>query len=317
MNPPDYRRLIDAEMWAFIEKLDGSYPPGAVDRTIAEQRDIYNAMCRVFYQGRPADVQVWDEDQGGVACRRYEVGPSAVTVVYHHGGGFVVGDLDSHDDVCAEICHRSGYRVISVDYGLAPEVVFPGCFNDAWAAFQAIADRYDGAMILSGDSAGGNLAAAVTHYARGQYDGRIAGQVLIYPGLGGDWGQGSYVVHANAPHLSTADMKAYMQLRTGGGPAPTGDPRYAPLQDSDFSGLPPAVMITAQCDPLASDGEAYRDVLRAAGGRAEWINVPGMVHGCLRARVMSAKAAGFFDQVVGAVDALGRGAWPYDSSGPG
>ncbi|MGJ8625822.1 MAG: alpha/beta hydrolase [Sulfitobacter sp.] len=310
MTPPDYSQIIDAEMWVFIDKLDSTYPPGVVDMTIAEQRGVYDAMCKVFYQGRPAGVQVWDEDHGGVPCRRYEAGQSAVTVVYYHGGGFVVGGLNSHDDVCAEMCARTGYRVISVDYGLAPEVVFPGCFNDAWSAFAAVADAFDGPLVLSGDSAGGNLAAAVTHHARGKVGGRIVGQVLIYPGLGGDWGQGSYVEHADAPHLSTADMAFYMKVRTGGSAPPKGDPRYAPLQDTDFTGLPPTVCITAQCDPLASDGEAYRDALQGAGIHAKWINVPGMVHGCLRARVMSRKAGVFFDHVVGAVSVLGRGEWP-------
>ena len=85
------------------------------------------------------------------------------------------------------------------------------------------------------------------------------------------------------------------------------------MKDSDFVGLPPTVSVTAECDPLASDGEAYRDVLQAAGGKAVWINVPGMVHGCLRARNMSHRAARFFDEVVQAVDALGRGDWPYDT----
>ena len=306
MSGPNYRALIDDEMWAFIERLDDTYPPGAVDMTITQQRGVYDAMCKVFYQGRPANVQVGDENYGGVACRRYEVEPSDITVVYYHGGGFVVGGLDSHDDVCAEICQRTGHRVISVDYGLAPEVIFPGCFNDAWAAFVAITGALSGRFIMSGDSAGGNLAAAVTHHARGRVDGRVAGQVLIYPGLGGDRGQGSYVEHANAPHLSTADMEFYMKVRTGGAMPPKGDPRYAPLQDTDFAGLPPSVMITAQCDPLASDGGAYRDALCAAGGTATWINVAGMVHGCLRARMMSTKAAGFFDHVIHAIDQLGK-----------
>ncbi len=311
MISPDYRALIDAEMWAFIERVDGTYPPGVVDMTIAEQRAVYNNMCKVFYQGRPAGVDVHDEDQGGVLCRRYETGTTDTTVIYYHGGGFVVGGLDSHDDVCAELCKRTGFRVISVDYGLAPEVVFPGCFNDAWAAFEAITEFHKGSVIMCGDSAGGNLAAAVTHHARGRIDNRIVGQVLIYPGLGGDHDQGSYVEHANAPHLTTADMAFYMKTRTGGVSPPKGDPRFAPLQDTDFSGLPPSVMVTAECDPLASDGKAYRDAVRVAGGTAKWINVSGMVHGCLRARVMSQKAAGFFDQIVGAVDAVGRREWPY------
>ncbi|SFE93224.1 acetyl esterase [Sulfitobacter brevis] len=314
MTQPDYRALIDAEMWAYIHKLDGTYPPDAVGMTIDQQREVYNAMCKVFHQGRPEAVKVVDTSYGGVPCRQYEAGATAATVVYYHGGGFVVGGLDSHDDVCAEISARTGYRVISVDYGLAPEVIFPGCFEDAWDAFAAIAAQVSGPLLLCGDSAGGNLAAAVAHYARGRIEGRIVGQVLIYPGLGGDRGQGSYVTHANAPHLTTADMEFYKTVRTGGAIMPLGDPRFAPLQDTDFSGLPPTVCVTAQCDPLASDGEAYRDALRAAGGQAVWINVDGMVHACLRARGMSQKAAGFFDEVVGAIDALGRGDWPYSSS---
>ncbi len=311
MSAPDYRKLIDAEMWAYIERLDATYPPDAVDMTITQQRGVYDAMCRVFYQGRPDGVAVVDEPWGGVQCRRYESGQSDLTVVYYHGGGFVVGGLDSHDDVCAEICARTGYRVISVDYGLAPEVVFPGCFNDAWAAFEAVAAEIPGNIILCGDSAGGNLAAAVAHDARSRVAGRIVGQVLIYPGLGGDRTKGSYVIHGNAPHLTTADMEFYQTVRTGGAIPPIGDPRYAPLQDSDFSGLPPTVCVTAECDPLSSDGEAYRDALRAAGVSAVWIEVPGMVHACLRARAMSKRAAGFFDEVVRAVDHLGKGEWPY------
>lgn len=312
MSGTDYRKLIDAETWGFINKVNACYPTDIVDYTVDQQREVYNAMARQFYQGRPDGVTVTDQPFGGVACRRYEVAKtSAVTVIYYHGGGFVVGDLDSHDDVCAEICARTGHRVVSVDYGLAPEVIFPGCFNDAWSAFEGIVAAFDAPVIVSGDSAGGNLAAAVAHQARVAHQGRIIGQVLIYPGLGGDWASESYVTHANAPQLTTKDMKFYMQIRTGGAQPPEGDARYAPLHDSDFKGLPPTVCITAECDPLASDGGAYRDAVQAAGGHAHWSNVTGMVHGCLRARVMSQRAAGFFDEVVAAVQALGKGAWPY------
>jgi acetyl esterase len=184
-------------------------------------------------------------------------------------------------------------------------------FEAAWAAFEAIATGASGRLIIRGDSAGGNLAAAVAHQARGSQERRISGQVLIYPGLGGDWASESYVTHADAPHLTTKDMQFYMHVRTGGAPRPEGDACYAPLHDNDFAGLPPTVCITAACDPLYSDGEAYRDVLLAAGGQAHWSNVAGMVHGCLRARAMSARAAGFFDEVVGAIEALGQGRWPY------
>lgn len=311
MSGPDYDQLIDAETWAYIAKLDAAYPPDAVEMSIEGQRRVYDDMCRIFHQPRPKGVVVEDRTYGGVSCREYVTGESAVTVVYYHGGGFVVGGLDSHDDICAEISDRTGYRVVSVDYALAPEIVFPGCFQDAWTAFEAVAAESTGPIILCGDSAGGNLAAAVAHFARGRVDGRIAGQVLIYPGLGGDWTQGSYVEHANAPQLTMNDLQFYQTVRTGGAPPPVNDPRYAPLHDSDFSGLPPTVLVTAACDPLSSDDGVYRDAVMAAGGQVVWFNEAGMVHACLRARNMSARAAVFFDRVVDGVAALGREEWPY------
>ncbi len=308
MSGPDYKTLLDPQMWAYIERSESFYPPDAVDLDIAGQRAVYDRMARAFREPYPQGVRTWDEPCGGVPCRRYEVGQSAVTVIYYHGGGFVVGGLESHDDVCAEICARTGYRVISVDYGLAPETVFPGCFEDAWSAFTAIATAYDGTLLLAGDSAGGNLCAAVAHHARGRMEGRIAGQVLIYPGLGGDFGKGSYVEHANAPQLTMRDMMFYRKMRSGGAEPPENDPRYAPLHDSDYDGLPSTIIVTAQCDPLSSDGEAYRDAILAAGGQAEWHEAAGMVHGCLRARTMSTQAAGFFDLVVDGIDRLGKAA---------
>lgn len=309
MIPPDYGTLLDDEIRAYIARGAAFYPPDAVDLTISEQRAVYDAMCAEFHAGRPDGMRSWDEAFGGVACRRYEAadGASQVTVVYYHGGGFVVGGLHSHDDVCAEICARTGFRVVSVDYGLAPETVFPGCYNDARAAFEAIETRYPGCLIMVGDSAGGNLAAAVTHQARS----RVTGQVLIYPGLGGDRSKGSYVEHADAPELTTRDMAFYQTVRLGGKAPPEDDPRFAPLQDTNFAGLPPTVIVTAACDPLASDGESYRNEIMAAGGRAVWFNEPGLVHGCLRARTMSTRAGALFDRVCGAVTVLGRGDWPY------
>ena len=311
MSEPDYAALIDAETWAYIAQLDAAYPPDAVTMSIADQRAAYDAMCAVFQQPRPAGVVVTDMPFGGVPCRHYGVGNPGVTVVYYHGGGFVVGSLDSHDDICAEIAARSGFDVISVDYRLAPAAAFPDCFDDAWSAFDAIAAARSGAVVLCGDSAGGNLAAAVAHHARGRVEGRIVGQVLIYPGLGGDQTKGSYVIHAKAPQLTLTDLAFYKAIRLGGAEVPQDDPRFAPLNDNDFKWLPPTVLVTAECDPLASDGESYRDAVYAAGGKAVWFNEAGMVHACLRARNVSTRAAAFFDRVVDGISALGHGKWPY------
>ncbi|TIX97913.1 MAG: alpha/beta hydrolase, partial [Mesorhizobium sp.] len=124
--------------------------------------------------------------------------------------------------------------------------------------------------------------AAVSHATRG-HARRPIGQVLIYPGLGGDRSQGSYVTHAEAPMLTVRDLDFYTDIRTGGEDR-TGDLTLSPLADADFANLPPTVLITAQCDPLSSDGEAYRDRIVAAEGYAFWLEEPGLVHGYLRAR---------------------------------
>jgi acetyl esterase len=228
-------------------------------------------------------------------------------VLYIHGGGFILGGLDSHDDVCAELCARTGFEVVSVDYRLAPEHLHPAAFDDALHAFEWAAKTYDGPVLLCGDSAGGNLCAAVAHATRGHAK-RPIGQVLIYPGLGGDRSRGSYVTHAQAPMLTIRDLEFYKHIRTGGADG-TGDITLSPLADTDFTNLPPTVLITAQCDPLSSDGEAYRDRVLAAGGHATWFEEPGLVHGYLRARHTAGRARASFSRIVEAVSVLGSGNW--------
>ncbi len=309
---PDYARLIDAETWAFIRKTNDSYPEDAVEGSVADQRRAYDTMCRAFYQGRPAGVAVQDLSAGGVPLRIYSAGDPSCTVMYFHGGGFVVGGLDSHDDVCAEICAMTGYRVVAVDYRLAPEHKHPASFDDCWAATSWAAREFGDGIVLVGDSAGGNLAAAVAHHARGRLK-RVLGQVLIYPGLGGDRTTGSYLEHAHAPLLTLEEITFYEAIRLAAGQAvPEGDPTYAPLQDSDFSGLPPTVIITADCDPIRDDGKTYAGRLRAAGVKVHWTNEAGLVHGYLRARVTVGRARDSFERIEVAIEALGQGLWPYD-----
>lgn len=307
---PDYARLIDAETWAFIRASEATYPPDAASLDIDGQRRVYDAMCRVFYRGRPASVTTDDRLFRGVRCRIYTTGATArATVVYFHGGGFVVGGLDSHDDICAEIAEACRVRVVSVDYRLAPEHPHPAPFADALAATRAAAAAFAAPLILAGDSAGGNLAAAVAHAARG--DGpAIAGQVLIYPGLGGDTGRGSYVTHAHAPMLTAADVAFYAQVRFAEGVAPSGDARAHPLQDDDFTGLPSTVAIGAECDPLCDDATDYAARIRGAGGRAvAWVE-PGLVHGYLRARTTVGRARASFGRITAAISALAEGRLP-------
>jgi acetyl esterase len=309
----DYAKLIDAETWAFIERTNSWYPPDATGSGIERQRAVYDRMCKAFFAGYPAGVTAETAaiaaDGRQIPIRVYSAGKGApAAVLYFHGGGFVVGGLESHDDVCAELSAGTGYDVVSVDYRLAPEHLHPAQFDDAMAAFAWAAGRYPVPIVLCGDSAGGNLAAAVSHAARGS-DRQPAGQVLIYPALGGDPAKGSSIVHAEAPMLTARDVAFYAQVRTGGQDH-AGDATLAPLADGDFSALPPTVIVTAECDPLSSDGEAYRDSITAAGGRAVWHEETGLVHGYLRARHSAARARASFARIVEAIGALGRGDFP-------
>ncbi|CAN7183539.1 alpha/beta hydrolase [Mesorhizobium sp. LjRoot246] len=308
----DYTKLIDAETWAFIEQTNSYYPPDTIDYTIAQQRDIYDRMCREFFAGYPEGVAV---ETSAIATPTHDIPiriyqsarQAAVTVLYVHGGGFILGGLDSHDDVCAELCARTGYEVVSVDYRLAPEHLHPAAFDDAMSAFEWAAANRDHPILLCGDSAGGNLCAAVSHATRGHAK-RPVGQVLIYAGLFGDRSKGSYIRHAEAPMLTARDIEFYKHIRTGGVDR-AGDIILSPLADTDFSNLPPTVLITAECDPLSSDGEAYRDRILTAGGRAWWFEEKGLVHGYLRARHTVSRARASFTRIVEAVAALGQGDW--------
>ncbi|WP_293573719.1 alpha/beta hydrolase [Phaeobacter sp.] len=308
----NYERLIDEETWAFIRKTGECYPDDAVDLSIAEQRAVYNAMAAEFRVARPDVVVCEDRSVGDVPVRIYTAGTPGFTVLFCHGGGFVVGGLDSHDDVCAELCAQTGYRVVAVDYRLAPEHRHPAAFDDAWAVCQWVSASFDGDIVLVGDSAGANLCAAVAHHARGRIDD-IAGQVLIYGAFGGDIDAGSYIEHAHAPMLTREDILFYGNIRAADGTDPTkADPTLTPLSDPDFTNLPATVLVSADCDPVRDDSRDYRDRVLAAGGKATWINEAGLVHGYLRARHTVGRARDSFERITVAVEALGQGLWPYD-----
>ena len=302
MADPDYQSLIDAPTWAFIRATDAAYPPDTASLSIADQRAIYDGMCRAFHRGYPPGVTARDHEIAGVPCRDFAGATPAV--LYLHGGGFVVGGLESHDDVCAEIRGRTGLRVVCADYRLSPEHLHPAAFDDACAVARALLAA--GPLLLCGDSAGGNLCAAVSHALRGA---AILGQVLIYPGLGGDPDRGSYLTHAHAPMLTRDDVLFYKDIRHGA-PPPQGDATVSPLQDSDFSGLPPTLAIAAQCDPLADDARDYAARLTAAGGTAVWIEEPGLVHGYLRARATVPRAAASFARITATLSAMAARQWP-------
>ncbi|WP_454685373.1 alpha/beta hydrolase fold domain-containing protein [Ancylobacter moscoviensis] len=300
---PDYDLLLDAPIRDFIRATEEFYPPETATLSIADQRAVYDRMCGAFFRGYPRGVTAEDRRISGVPCRIYP-GAGPATVIYVHGGGYVVGGLHSHDDVCAEICSETGLTVIAVDYRLAPEWVHPAAFEDVCSVLRAV----EGAVVLVGDSAGGNLAAAAAHACR---DPRILGQVLIYPTLGGLREGGSFAVHAHAPMLTMADMAFYVRIRHDGAQPPADDPSVAPLQDRDFAGLPMTFAVAAEYDPLADDASDYAARIRAAGGLAHAVTEAGLVHSYLRARSTVPRAAESFARILLAIAAFAKGEWPY------
>jgi acetyl esterase len=310
-----YDALLDPEIRAFVARTNAWYPPETLNLPIEHQRAIYNAMCHAFHCGTPAGVDSADDAidlaDRRLRIRRYNLAGKqpTVTILYYHGGGFVLGDLDSHDDVCAALCGGTGYEVVAVDYRLAPEHRHPAHFDDACALFDWAKDTLDQPLLLCGESAGGNLAAAVAH-ARRHHPRAPVGQVLIYPSLASRNEGRSYREHAEAPMLAARDMDEYRRHRFGDA-VPVDDPTAAPLDETDFSDLPPTVIVTAECDPLSSDGERYRDRILASGGKAHWHEAGGLVHSFMRASKSSERARAACNRIVTALTALGAGEWPY------
>lgn len=304
-----YETEIDEQTWAFIRKAESFYSDDMTEPTVEQQRQEYDRMCRAFFVDYPKELNIETSQWDGIPVRIYQPTKPIGTLVYYHGGGFVVGGLESHDDVCAELAYQSGLRVISVAYRLAPEHKHPAQFDDAMHALQIASNRYPAPLIVAGDSAGGNIAAAISHHAR-KTDMQLAGQILVYPTLATQMVTGSYIEHANAPLLTCEDMIFYRDVRCKND-APTNDPTFAPLDDTDFAALPPTVIFTAACDPLADDGKNYRDAIIAAGGKAHWVNEAGLVHMYLRARTTVARAKDSFERIVASTVILAKGEWPY------
>lgn len=205
------------------------------------------------------------------------------TVAYFHGGGYVIGDLATHDNMCREICRGTQAVVVSVAYRLAPEHPFPAGIGDAVAATRWIVAHANelggnGTVAVAGDSAGGNFAAVVTQQLR-DAGTPLAAQFLIYPAV--DHAAAVYPsIEQNAKgYFLELDTMAWFIQHYLGGHTDTMDPRLAPLQARSLADLPPAVVVTAEFDPLRDQGAAYAQALRAAGGQAQLVEGPGMVHG--------------------------------------
>ena len=208
-------------------------------------------------------------------------GPHPI-VVYFHGGGYVLGDVTSDGPLCRDLCVRTDAVVISTDYRHAPEHRFPAAVDDAMAAVQWVTDNAQplggkpGRLAVCGWSAGGGLAAIVCQLVRDLGGPNIVGQVLLMPCTSGDTARPSFAENADGYGLTTPLLKWFYDLYIDA--ADRSDPRFAPLRAVDLAGLPPAIVVAAEFDPLRDDGAAYADALKAAGVPTEYIRARGHTH---------------------------------------
>ncbi|WP_328388534.1 alpha/beta hydrolase [Nocardia sp. NBC_00416] len=209
-------------------------------------------------------------------------------LVFFHGGGFVVGDLDTHDGLCRSLANGAAAIVVSVGYPLAPEHKFPAAVDVCFAATQWVAGHADGfgadgnKIAVAGDSAGGNLAAVVTHMARDLGGPPLAFQLLIYPDT--DFRRSNVSIREFAGrygNITRAGQHWFMDNYLRGDEEKL-DPRVSPLLATDHSGLPPALVITAEYDALRDEGEEYAAALDRAGVPVEVRRYPGMIHEFMR-----------------------------------
>ena len=200
-------------------------------------------------------------------------GEPAGTVVFFHGGGHVIGDLDTHDNQARLLCRESGARVLSVPYRLAPEHRWPAAVEDALTGADWAVENLPGPFALAGDSAGGNLAAIVAQERRE----RFVAQLLVYPNVDARDDDGLYpsrVENGEGYYLTREDMR-WFHDHYGGDPD---DPRRSPIL-GDLAGLPGAVVVTAGYDPLRDEGDAYADALHAAGVEVVHMRESALIHG--------------------------------------
>ncbi|MFM0266262.1 alpha/beta hydrolase [Paraburkholderia sediminicola] len=290
--------MLEPEIAAFIERTAAIYAGHSTSLPPSEQRAIYDRYAAALTPPLPADVitedAVFRASAGHLIRlrlyrnRRKASGIPVGTVLYFHGGGFVLGSLDSHEIVTARIASDTGLDVIAVDYRLAPEHRAPAAHEDCLeVTLAALAGQLpfdslsDGTLQLAGDSAGGTLAASVAMRLRDDGIQGVRGLALVYPMLGTDPQMPARESEAHAPMLTLANVRAFRDLYWGERPP---YPAWTiPLDAARFDRLPPTLAVGVEHDPLRDDARVFVERVNAAGGQARLMIGTGLVHGCWRA----------------------------------
>lgn len=310
------REPLDSALVAFVESVEAEDVPRWHELSVEEARrleaDLFtpdeSAMDTV---GAVAETSVTEPETGvDVPVRAYvpaSVGPHPV-MVFCHGGGWMLGTLDSADDLCRGLCRRTDHVVVSVDYRLAPEHPFPAGLTDAIAVLEWCRRDPDalpettGRLVVAGTSAGGNLAAGLAMYSVDADDApSVDHQLLLYPMLDDSLDYPSYVVNADAPFLSTADV-AWFWDNYRRHAIDSAHPYAVPMIEADRDDLPSATVATAGHDPLRDEGVRFAERLGAAGGSVEHHHQPSLCHGFLSMADDVPRADEAFDEIATSLD---------------
>jgi len=304
---------VDPGMLKFYAELSQHSPPESAHWPLPRQRQAWDDVCRMFRAERPKRLMVEDLDVEGVHVRVFRPpGESPKPgVIYFHGGGWVLGSCETHDDMCAELADQADVVVVLVDYRLAPENPHPAQLEDSlkvleWMRGSGRALGIDPGHILgAGDSAGGQMTVGLSLALRQQGERALRGQVLIYPVLGADTETSSYRRNADAPCLTRAEMVFYLESFLGArGGGNWTDPKAVPNLATDLKGLPPTYITVAAHDPLCDDGLIFAAKLGAAGVPVALRREPALAHSYMRARHVSAPAMAGFKAIAEAVRTL-------------
>lgn len=285
--------MLDPQARALLERVAAAGRPSLHTLTPAEAREEYRRSRRALHPEPPEVAAVANlripGPGGPIGARLYRAHGTTASellpaLIYFHGGGFIIGDLDTHDVVCRTLANAGRCAVVSVDYRLAPEHKFPAAVEDAeaalnWVASEAPQLRIDRERLaLGGDSAGGNLTAVATLIARERSGPKLVFQLLIYPGTRPPHNTRSAEMNGHG-YMLTREVLNYFRHHYARGPEDFEDWRCSPLLAPDLARLPPALIITAGYDPLLDEGKAYAERLAAAGVAVEYVCYEGMMHG--------------------------------------
>ena len=312
---------LDPLVKAFLDKAAAIPRPKAWDVPPAMARQSFAGMMQLT---GPKDVPVGKIDNfvipgpgGDIRARAYgpiaAVGPQPA-LIYFHGGGFVVGDLDTHDGTARQHAVGASAVVVSVEYRLAPEHPYPAAIDDAWAAVQWVAEHGSaiGAdasrLAVAGDSAGGNISAVIAQRSRDNDGPPILFQLLWYPATLWDSSLPSFTENVAAPVLDSAAVAAFSRYYAGEIDLSNPPPGMAPGRAGNLADLPAAYIGVAGHDPLRDDGMRYGELLAAAGVPVEVHNAETMVHGYLGYAGVVPAATDAMDRGVAALRAALRGA---------